>query len=334
MLRLPTRPALLPLLPAILLLSRPLLAAPVGAAMPAETSPPAAGWSSAAAQHVVGLPGATAKEKGTLQITASGLRFTGKATGSTTIPIQSILAVGAGNERVELWGMKGRLLRMAIPDGGGLLAAAFMHHRVDMLTVEYSDSASAYQRRRLLSSGRRRAACPPRPCDFHVCLPPRSHHRLVQPASLRPAACGFRLPTGARRNVPPPHAPSSPGPHLVERLAKSPGIDHVYRDGEVDPLSRCASSTVRLSVTGFKAGNQSIPHIPWVRPECSPPQPRWSSILKIADAAGRPMLRDQVKATVRGESESTGVANSVAKKVARQFAAAQKQSGRRPGGAD
>src|ERR1022692_4650300 len=40
--------------------------------------------------------------------------------------------------------MKGRLLRMAIPDGGGLAAAGVMHHRVDMLTIEFNDSTGGY----------------------------------------------------------------------------------------------------------------------------------------------------------------------------------------------
>jgi hypothetical protein len=83
------------------------------------------------------------KEKGTLAVSATGLSFTSKVTNSV-IPLPSIIAVGAGNQRVELWGMKGRILRMAIPNGGGLAAAAFMHHRVDMLTVEFNDSTGAY----------------------------------------------------------------------------------------------------------------------------------------------------------------------------------------------
>ena len=82
-------------------------------------------WNSANVQHVDGLPDAKAKEKGTLAVNATGLSFTGKGARSV-IPLRSIIAVGAGNQRVELWGMKGRLLRMAIPDGGGLAAAAFM----------------------------------------------------------------------------------------------------------------------------------------------------------------------------------------------------------------
>src|SRR5258708_20903027 len=61
-----------------------------------------AGWSSTRAEHVYGLPGAEAKENGTLRITGTDLVFAGK-TSSSTIPLQSIAAISAGNERVELW---------------------------------------------------------------------------------------------------------------------------------------------------------------------------------------------------------------------------------------
>src|SRR5438105_7963660 len=128
------------LLTALLYIPWQLLAeAPAGASI----QPVVAEWSSSAAQHVYGLTGAKAKENGTLKITASGLSFAGK-TSNATIRLDSIVAVGAGDERVELWGMKGRILRAAIPNGGGLVAATFMHHRVDMLTVEFSDSRGGY----------------------------------------------------------------------------------------------------------------------------------------------------------------------------------------------
>src|SRR5207253_9413778 len=52
-------------------------------------------------------------------------------------------AVSSGNQKVEIWGMKGRLLRMAMPNGSGVAGAMVMHHRVDMLTVEYHDKRGA-----------------------------------------------------------------------------------------------------------------------------------------------------------------------------------------------
>jgi hypothetical protein len=117
-------------------------------AEPSVTAPGAAavlpiGWSSTHAVHVLGMPDVKAKENGTLTITAQNLTFTGKSS-SSTIDLPSIVALNAGNERVELWGMKGRLMRMAVPYGGGATFATFMHHQRDMLTVEFVDSQGRY----------------------------------------------------------------------------------------------------------------------------------------------------------------------------------------------
>jgi len=103
----------------------------------------AAVWQSTKAEHAYALPDIKHNKKGTLTLSADALTSTGKS-GNTSIPRSSVTAVSAGNQRVELWGMGGRILRMAIPDGGGVAAAAVMHHRVDMLTVEFNDSSSGY----------------------------------------------------------------------------------------------------------------------------------------------------------------------------------------------
>src|SRR5882757_8833402 len=100
-------------------------------------------WSSTHAVHILGMPDVKAKENGTLTITSQHLTFNGKYT-SSTIDLPSIVAISAGNERVELWGVKGRLMRMAVPYGGGAAFATFMHHQRDMLTVEFVDSQGAY----------------------------------------------------------------------------------------------------------------------------------------------------------------------------------------------
>src|SRR5882762_2761198 len=68
------------------------------------------GWSSTHAVHVLGMPDVRAKENGTLTITPQHLTFTGKSA-TSSIDLPAIMALSAGNERVELWGIKGRLLR-------------------------------------------------------------------------------------------------------------------------------------------------------------------------------------------------------------------------------
>src|SRR5277367_1491574 len=74
-------------------------------------------WQSTKAQHVYGLPDIKRNKKGTLTLSHDALTFTGNS-GNASIPRNAVTAVSAGNQRVELFGKAGMLLRMTIPDGG------------------------------------------------------------------------------------------------------------------------------------------------------------------------------------------------------------------------
>jgi hypothetical protein len=277
-------------------------------------------WNSSHAQHVLGLPGARARETGTLTITANALSFTGK-TSQSIVRLQSIFAVGSGNERVELWGMKGTLLRMAMPNGAGLFAATFMHHRVDMFTVEFTDQSGGYHAAVFFLPANEAA----RAVQI-IAAAPKSHRKPasnacssgpVQLASVRvpvPAWSDTKIPAAYRALL---------YEHLVDGLRATGGVDRVYRDGEIDDRG-CPQFTVQLSVTGFKAGNQVV------RASTGPVgffvgTTQMTFDARITNARGQEVVRDQIKATVRGESESTKVAESVARKVVKEFAALEKQ---------
>jgi hypothetical protein len=295
-------------------------------AAPAQTEsaqPIAAALSSSAAEHVYGLPGVKAKEKGSLKITAGGLSFTGK-TGASTIPLQSMIAAGSDNERVELWGMKGRLLRMAIPNGGGLLAATIMHHRVDMFTVEFSDQNGGYHGavfilpardvERALLTISSMAPAPHRGPPSNACA-----GGPVNPGTVR-----VPLPAWNYADVPAAYR-ALVYEHLIERLQQSKGIEHVYRDGEAEAQGGCPQFTVQLSITGFKPGNQVV------RASTGPVgmfvnTTRMVVEVRITTAEGDLDVHDQITATVRGESENTNVAESVARKVVKEFVVSQKRS--------
>ncbi len=99
-------------------------------------------WQSTKAEHVYGFPELKPHKKGTLTFSSDSVTFWSKA-GTTSIDRNAVTAVSSGNQKVEIWGMKGRLLRMAMPNGSGVAGAMVMHHRVDMLTVEYHDKRGA-----------------------------------------------------------------------------------------------------------------------------------------------------------------------------------------------
>jgi hypothetical protein len=88
------------------------------------------------------VPDTKPNKKGTLVLSQDTLTFIGKSA-DTSIKRESITAVSAGNQRVELWGLTGRILRSAVPYHGDMAAAAVMQQRIDMLTVEFRDKRGA-----------------------------------------------------------------------------------------------------------------------------------------------------------------------------------------------
>ncbi|MDR3504896.1 MAG: hypothetical protein P4L52_01495 [Acidocella sp.] len=277
------------------------------------------------ALHVAGLPGVKANEKGKLVTTAAGLVFNGKS-GAVTVPAGQILAVEVGNQRVELWGMKGRLLRMAIPQGGGLVAATFMHHRVDMLTVEFEDAKGGYHAA-VFYAGREEMQQALQQLATATANGRQRRSNRCEAGKLRPDTVRVLEPGWNDVEVPAAYR-ALVYEDLVKQLAVVKGISQVYRDGEQDADGACPAYTVELTATGYKQGSQVA------RASTGPvglfvgtTQLKFDA--RITSAVGGLDYRAELRATVRGETESIKVADGVAKKLAKEFAKSQKQY-RRP----
>jgi len=299
-----------------------LLSLPLFAATPQITPPTQAAdtWQSTSVQHAYGLPDTKKNSKGTLTVNHDALTFVTKAS-TFSLPHREIVAVSTGNQRVELWGMKGRLLRMAIPDGGGIAAAGFMHHRVDMLTVEFNDSRGGYHgavfylpaneaEHALQSFAQMATGAREHPTG--AC-----HAGPVNPESVLVSA-----PTWDQTEVPAAYR-ALIYEHLIDRLQKVKGIGHVYRDGEIDAEPGCPQYTVQIAIAGYNAGSQ-------VKRAVMGPIGMFVGTTNMkfdvtfSDATGALSTQEQVKATVRGEAESTNIADNVAKTIAKHYATTKK----------
>jgi hypothetical protein len=279
-------------------------------------------WSAPQAEHIYGLPEVKPHKKGILTLGAEGLTFTGKF-GTTSIPRNSITAVSAGNQRVELWGVTGRLMRMAIPDNGGLAIAAFAHHRIDMLTVEFSDgrggthSAVFFLGAHLAEQAIQRFALEPR-------APQASTDLECRKAATEPGGMLVAAPDWDGAQVPAVYQ-GLLYEHLVERFRKAKSLTRVYRDGENIPEGLCPQYTVHLTVTGFKEGSA-------IKRAMLGPAGMFVGTtqmvfnMELSDRTGSVSIKEQVKATVRGESESTNVADKVAKTLEKKYEKAVKAS--------
>jgi hypothetical protein len=114
--------------------------------------------------------------------------------------------------------------------------------------------------------------------------------------------------------------------HLLDRLRQVKGAGRVYRDGATNGHQGCPQYRMQLSISGFKQGSQ-------VERAVMGPVGFFAGTTQmtfdatITDASGRVSMQEQVKATVRGESESTNVAAEVAKKLAKRYSAVLTKTG-------
>ncbi|WP_263378079.1 DUF4410 domain-containing protein [Granulicella paludicola] len=273
-------------------------------------------WQSSKAVHVDGLPDIKPHKKGTLLFGPDALTFTDKA-GSTSILRSDVTAVSAGNQRVEIGGFGMRIVRGVIPDGGGLAAAAVLHHRIDLLTVEFRDARDGQHAAVFL-------------------LPANEAERALQSFALVPVPVQPKV-TAKCEGVPrDPHSVLVAAPewdkaqvpavyralvyeHLVERLRKAKEMGKVYRSGEEGEAKGCPAYTVKIAVSAFKEGNS-------VKRAALGPVGFFVGTTQMVfdvtftDAAGTLHSTEQIKATMRGESESTDVADHLAKNVVKHYA--------------
>lgn len=292
----------------------------------AQTEPPAASeaaeWTSSHVQHIFGFPGAEPKDNGTLTLTEHAIRFAGKSANSY-IDRRSVIAVNAGNQRVELWGLKGQLLRMAIPDGGGLAAATVMHHRIDILTVEFVDRTGGYHGAVFFLPANE-ADHALRSFSGTPAVQQRPSQEACSGKDIRPQSVVVQAPIWDQADVPVIYR-ALVYEHLVDRLRRTEGVDRVYRDGESYVDQGCPEYSIHITISAFKQGSQ-------VKRAAMGPVGMFAGTTQmtfdetVSDASGRIFLREQVKATARGESENTNVAGKVAKDLAKRYAAVAKNS--------
>lgn len=281
-------------------------------------------WTAANVQHAYGLPELKPKAKGSLTVDNRGITFSGKS-GRYDVPWAEVAAISSGNERVELWGTKGRIVRMVIPNGGGLAAAMVMHHKVNQLTVEFHDVRGAYHGAVFLLRGEDAAhvmesssRAVPTLKDQTAMVSSAAPLISCQGASGLAGAVLVSPPTWTEADVPAAYR-AAVYEHIINRLQKVQGVTHVYRAGEPETQPVCPQFTIAVSVVSFKPGNQVA------RASMGPigffaKTTQMVFNATITDVSGHLNKTEPLKATVRGESESMTIADSIAKRLAKLYA--------------
>jgi hypothetical protein len=221
--------------------------------------PQSEAWTASKVQHVYGLPETKPNDTGRLAVNSDGLTFSGKSS-TYTIPRSSLIAVSSGNERVELWGMKGRLVRMAIPNGGGLAAAGIMHHKTTMLTTEFRDGRGGYHAAVFYvpedAAARVLASFSQSPLQDGSSASDREETaQTCQSSSSVPRSVLIADPIWNGEEVPAAYK-ALVYEHVIDRVQRIDGVVHVYRAGEVSGSDGCPQYTLTISIVNFKQGSQ------------------------------------------------------------------------------
>lgn len=91
---------------------------------------------------MLGLDGVKRGAKGTMTVSADGLKFQG--TGSNAVvAISSVQEIATDQDSRQSGGKFLTVAKMGIPYGGGRVLSLFTHEKFDSLTVEYRDSNGA-----------------------------------------------------------------------------------------------------------------------------------------------------------------------------------------------
>ncbi|WP_263360006.1 DUF4410 domain-containing protein [Acidicapsa ligni] len=267
------------------------------------------------ATHVAGLPEIKPNVKGSLAFTAEELTFSNSEVHSS-IPLNRISNVFAGDERTEPWGTTGRIVRKVIPYGGGSALGAMTNQKVDLLTVEFRDIHEGYHgvvfivpkqkaaeiRDRLMP---KTPISEPHPLQACSALDTNARSVLVEPLT----ESQIELPAEYRVLI---------YEQLIKQLKAKRPSDTFFRTGDLSTGPGCTALTLRVTVTAFKKGNRAV------RASTGPlglflGTTSLTFDVSLQDTQEKNVFHKQIKKSNRSDSDSLGLADAIAKGVAKQF---------------
>ncbi len=265
--------------------------------------------------HIAGLADVKPNIKGSLTLTPRDLVFSSTET-SSSIPRDRISNVFAGDQRTEPWGTTGEIVRKIIPYGGGSALGAMTNQKVDLLTVEYRDLHDGYHgvvfvvpehktaelRDQLLSTSSTSRQRPAPSCPANGAQP---RSVLVEPIT----ATGIDLPAEYRVLA---------YEQLLKQLKAKRPTDAFFRIGDLSAGPGCTALTLRVNVIDFKKGNRAL------RASTGPlglflGTTSLTFDVDLRDTQDNNVFHAQIKRSNRSDSDSLGLSDTIAKKVAKQF---------------
>jgi hypothetical protein len=268
--------------------------------------------------HVAGLDEVKANVSGDLALSPLTLAFSNKSV-VASIPRDRIFNVFIGDQRTEPWGTSGQIARKVIPFGGGAALAVATNKKVDLLTVEYRDIHDGYHGVVFVMPVQKAAALrdlilahltPPVEQPASSCVEPTPGSVLVAPIQVN----GVDLPAEYRILL-----YEQTIKELKSRELKSKRPEETFfRVGDRSAGPGCAALSLDITVTGFKKGNRAL------RASTGPlglflGTTSLSFDVSLKDAQNKTVFNAEIKKSDRTDSESLGLADTIAKTVAKRF---------------
>jgi hypothetical protein len=265
--------------------------------------------------HIAGLTEVKPDVKGSLRITSNAVIFSNDAI-KATIPRARILNVFVGDQRTEPWGTTGKIARKVIPYGGGAALGAMTNGQVDLLTIESRDDDEGYhgvvfavpfQKAARLRDELLATLTPP---VVHSALPCSEGGSNAGSVLLAPiAVSGTELPDEYRILL---------YEQLYKQLKLRNQADTFMRTGDLSAGPGCNALTLRVTVEGFRKGNRAL------RASTGPlglflGTTSLSFNINLQDRKEKTIFDAQMRKSNRGDSDSLGIADGIAKSVARRM---------------
>jgi hypothetical protein len=265
--------------------------------------------------HVAGLMEVKPDVKGSLLVSPDTIVFS-NGTVRATIPRVRILNAFVGDQRTEPWGTTGKVVRKVIPYGGGSALGAITNGQVDLLTIESLDEHDGYhgvvfavpfQKAAAIRDQLTATLVPPVKRSAPPCSEGGATPKSVLLAPI--AVSGVELPNEYRILL---------YEQIYKQLKAHNPSDSFLRTGDLSSGSGCTDSTLRVTVTGFKKGNRAL------RASTGPlgmflGTTSLAFDVNLQDVKGKTIFDAQMKKSDRNDSDSLGLADGIAKSVAKRI---------------
>jgi len=268
--------------------------------------------------HVLGLENIKRGAKGRLAIAKDTLRFE-VSTATAEVSIASIQDVFTDQDSKQLvTGTKGTLAKLAMPYGSGRVLSLVATQKVDVLTLEYRDSAGGLHgviftlpqgqapavKGQLVERGAHASMPPDASAEPQTASGQRTGEKVsasaiqIEPVESKETALPAEFRVAIYEN-------------LIDEVAKTGKFPHVYRSGDHAAAGTPDLLILRTGVEGFKQGSQKQREVTTVAGATT-----IKTRVEVVTRDGRTVVNREIEGKVRFFGENLNATSDFAKKAA------------------